>query len=1079
MMLDSYSIERKAIDISGRLGSFYDASYDKLTEKYILNPSKVEKVEESCSHKILSGDQSIDLLDYLEDFGFNDDLRQSILLGMVNLSGVSSLLNYNRPIDNNTRFLYYSYKSKIEELFVTAGKTDQFNRPSISPHATHMITKILWGIEILCIIQLPNNQSVKTIENSLWSIFNRLQSSDSTFVLSDTEKHQLSALVNIEMYGSQTCIKNSNTTLLTILNKLQEWQKDEYFHHPLLYTMHSLRWLYDNGQYPGTYHLTDQTQSNMARVKSFIFSIDKSIKYINRLLEKIPKNISYPELNQQWKHYKEVFTILTDKYDKYQKYLQQSLCKIRRTSCESVEINNTVSDSCYSSLKTDFKTLCEQIHECFPKTILIEQLINNQIQYVKISDIISHRDANMTIEDINEILKSFFVKTDSSVTLWYSSDQLKQIKPDKWEEFYQSLILEKSQATQETSFFYIDFNQWIDKLEDLYIVRLPIERTPTKSQRDHAENKSSYRILEESLQSTFPLELRRPLASAPSSESKPPFITSSPSLENEHLPITSSAKLETQQSSSRFSTPSESKISSITDINVLLMGETGVGKSTFINAFVNYLMFDSLQQAEQNEPIVLIPVSFLITTGDQFDEFLVKFGDVDSNENHEHQGQSVTQKCKSYIFNLNQKLRLRLIDTPGMGDTRGFVQDKKNIDHILTYINNLSHLNAICLLFKPNDSRLNIFFRSCIDQLLTYLTPYVYNNIIFCFTNSRSTFYAPGNTGSLLRQMLKQEHLKDIPFKKQNTFCFDSESFRYLAARRNDIYFDEFVKQESLNSWTTSVTESVRLLAFILNLKPYDLNEWQSIRKAILEIAMLARPLMETLRLILYNWILYEREQSHNRIILSSNFVTSELCSNCAQSNIVKVGPFYIMEYQSNTNKTTKDCLCPFDEQHFLIEFIVKHEFVSKSTKLSVSDEKNSFYDLLFQCDKLTHFLQQKRLSNENDPFIAILKQFQNEEQKIHDNFNTDANANKRIQDVLDYLKPIREQDSKRLIESNEILSLSEVYKLIDKLKAIPEVKQQIETIKESRRLMMHAHDCSVKIPSMKNKTFSELMNSS
>ncbi|CAF4133938.1 unnamed protein product, partial [Rotaria sordida] len=162
---------------------------------------------------------------------------------------------------------------------------------------------------------------------------------------------------------------------------------------------------------------------------------------------------------------------------------------------------------------------------------------------------------------------------------------------------------------------------------------------------------------------------------------------------------------------------------------------------------------------------------------------------------------------------------------------------------------------------------------------------------------------APGNTGSLLREMFKQEHLKDIPFEKKNTFCFDSESFRYLAAKKCGVEFDEFVKQESINSWTTSVTESVRLLHFILKLEPYNLNEWQSIRKASLEISILARPLMEKLRLILYNWKLRGTGTVTEGIVLNSNFVRTESCSNCVQSNIVQVGPFYITEYQSDKNK--------------------------------------------------------------------------------------------------------------------------------------------------------------------------------
>ncbi|CAF3569851.1 unnamed protein product [Rotaria sp. Silwood1] len=168
----------------------------------------------------------------------------------------------------------------------------------------------------------------------------------------------------------------------------------------------------------------------------------------------------------------------------------------------------------------------------------------------------------------------------------------------------------------------------------------------------------------------------------------------------------------------------EENVSSTSDItNILLLGETGVGKSTFINAFANYLTFNTLEEAQRNEPVVLMPVSFLMTTGDNFEEHIVKFGDIDdsNNEDFDHPGQSVTQHCKAYVFYLNgtDQQKLRIIDTPGFGDTRGIEQDDLNMEPILEYVNNLSHLNAICFLLKPNASRLNISFRSCITHLLS------------------------------------------------------------------------------------------------------------------------------------------------------------------------------------------------------------------------------------------------------------------------------------------------------------------------------------------------------------------------
>ena len=160
------------------------------------------------------------------------------------------------------------------------------------------------------------------------------------------------------------------------------------------------------------------------------------------------------------------------------------------------------------------------------------------------------------------------------------------------------------------------------------------------------------------------------------------------------------------------------------ELNILLLGETGVGKSTFINAFINYLAYQTFEKAEKAEPIVLIPVSFVMTSNNQFDEYDVKLGDHNnSNEDFDHPGQTITQHCESYTFDLDNKTKLRLIDTPGIGDTRGLSQDDKNIQYILSYVSNLSHLNAICILLKPNTTRLHVLFRSCFEQIFNFLGP--------------------------------------------------------------------------------------------------------------------------------------------------------------------------------------------------------------------------------------------------------------------------------------------------------------------------------------------------------------------
>jgi predicted GTPase len=146
--------------------------------------------------------------------------------------------------------------------------------------------------------------------------------------------------------------------------------------------------------------------------------------------------------------------------------------------------------------------------------------------------------------------------------------------------------------------------------------------------------------------------------------------------------------------------------SSQPDINILMMGETGVGKSTFINAFANYLVYDTLKQAITGEMQVLIPSTFHMTNPDTFESQMIFIGNPSDNEKCEEVGKSSTQLCQSYVFRLGNRL-LRLIDAPGIGDVRGTTQDAKNCDHILTYVNHYEYLNGICILLKPNNERLN------------------------------------------------------------------------------------------------------------------------------------------------------------------------------------------------------------------------------------------------------------------------------------------------------------------------------------------------------------------------------------
>lgn len=327
------------------------------------------------------------------------------------------------------------------------------------------------------------------------------------------------------------------------------------------------------------------------------------------------------------------------------------------------------------------------------------------------------------------------------------------------------------------------------------------------------------------------------------------------------------------------------------DLNILLLGETGVGKTTFINSFVNYLTYRTLEEAMIGDMIVIIPAAFSITDPETYESQVIQIGIPDTNENNVENGQSKTQGCKSYVFSIGNR-KLRLIDAPGIGDTRGIEQDAKNFEHILTYISQYKHLDGICILLKPNEQRMNILFRFCIKELLTHLHVNAKDNIMFVFTFGRANFFRPGNTAPLLKTLLKDLNGNtgvDVSFTSDNTFVFDNESFLFLAKCKNGENFSSDQKREFARSWDTSVAEYGKLVERIVRCKPHLVRDTRSLNDAQQLIKKLHRPLAEVIRLIQENIQLAEKhklDRLNGRTTSSLSPLSSTTTNNSSDDHI-------------------------------------------------------------------------------------------------------------------------------------------------------------------------------------------------
>ncbi|VEN38048.1 unnamed protein product [Callosobruchus maculatus] len=307
------------------------------------------------------------------------------------------------------------------------------------------------------------------------------------------------------------------------------------------------------------------------------------------------------------------------------------------------------------------------------------------------------------------------------------------------------------------------------------------------------------------------------------------------------------------------------------DINILLLGTTGVGKSTFINSIANYLSFDNFEVAKEEKLHVLIPCTFKIRDKDQ-EEQTIKVGEEDKNE-AQTVGDSATQDVKTYVFPIKEgKHMIRLIDTPGMGDTRGIEQDNSNSESILSYIGKLKHLHAICYLLKSNETRCTVFFEYCLTQIFSRLDKSATDNLVFIFTNTRGTDYTPGDSISILQKIVegiaKRPPYVRVP-TNNNIFCFENEAFKYLAAVQQNIKFSKLQEKNMKTSWGTSSDQCWKLIKYITGngkeippLKPHLVQNTQAINEARRMITYLSKPLADIAQLIHQNMWVLERHRA-------------------------------------------------------------------------------------------------------------------------------------------------------------------------------------------------------------------------
>lgn len=154
---------------------------------------------------------------------------------------------------------------------------------------------------------------------------------------------------------------------------------------------------------------------------------------------------------------------------------------------------------------------------------------------------------------------------------------------------------------------------------------------------------------------------------------------------------------------------------------MLLLGETGSGKTSFLNLLCN-----------------CNKVKYLCG---KYDEKTVakfrQYHDIKLEDSETRQMQSKTSGAKIYKGDLSS-----IIDTPGFGDSRGLKQDEENVQSIISCLKAESYINCVCLVINGRQARMSATLKYVLTEITAILPRKVLDNLIVVFTNTSNPLFS-------------------------------------------------------------------------------------------------------------------------------------------------------------------------------------------------------------------------------------------------------------------------------------------------------------------------------------------------
>ncbi|KAL0572167.1 hypothetical protein V5O48_009795 [Marasmius crinis-equi] len=144
-------------------------------------------------------------------------------------------------------------------------------------------------------------------------------------------------------------------------------------------------------------------------------------------------------------------------------------------------------------------------------------------------------------------------------------------------------------------------------------------------------------------------------------------------------------------------------------INIILIGETGVGKTALLNLLANICAGSKLQDYKEMH-------------------------EVTNEQGGSESGSQTNKPCSYHIVCANGR-EVNVLDTPGLADTRGIDKDNEHKEAIANTIrDNVEVIDAIIILANGTLARLGVATEYTLNIISGMFPHSIINNIAFLFT---------------------------------------------------------------------------------------------------------------------------------------------------------------------------------------------------------------------------------------------------------------------------------------------------------------------------------------------------------